>query len=366
MAKKRRIMHKFRMDEIASVDRAAQRPAAALLMKRDDEDVQKRVVLTTDENGHTHSIMDFENSGTTSFDPSVDADFGHAHPWVRNDDGSLTIGSADGHTHEVREDAGLSKQAQLPEGQRSQRSADSGGGQHEGENPMTKVDDDKTAGAENEAVTKRLEELEKRAEKAESLAKLNDAEKAHWESLPDEGEDAFLKLDASGRRSELEKAQGDDPVVYTTDDGDVIRKSEGKRAENQARKIDEQARELAVEKAARRQETFEKRAEDELGNLPGERPLKVSLLKAIATMPDEEQKGVGELLAAANSRLAKAFIEGGTREGEPVVGKSDAEVELETRAQKRATDNDMTFAKAYKEEIESPEGRRLYKESRKG
>lgn len=356
MAKKTRKfnrMEEFELDEISGVDFAAQEGARVTLMKRadeTDEEFEKRLVLTTDENGAAHLLDDSEEGGMTSQAASNGEEIFHAHPWIRNNDGSITIGMADGHKHTATQKRAV-----------PQESADSGGGQNRGEIPMTKVEE-KTA-VEAEAA-ERLEKAEARAERAEQLAQLTDVEKAHYRGLDESAQPSFLKLDADARQRELEKSQGDDPVTYTRTDGSVIRKSDGVQAERNARENDELRKDLDAERSSRRNETFEKRASDELGNLKGKQPAKVALLKAIDGLSDEDKREVSEMLASANSTLAKVFEEVGTRSGEVVVGKSEAEAKLDELARKRAESGKETFAKAYYEIIRTPEGRELYREVR--
>ncbi len=86
---------------------------------------------------------------------------------------------------------------------------------------------DGTAG--DQAVEKRLENLEDELRIAKAYGSLNDVEKSHYNSLDDDGKSGFLKLDAEGRGNAIEKAKGDDPVVYTAEDGTEFRKSDDPR-----------------------------------------------------------------------------------------------------------------------------------------
>lgn len=103
--RRRRRMNAFKMEEISSVDRPAQEPALALIMKRADdkpEDMEKRIVLTSATEGHTHLVgvngmaREF-GGGDTSFNDE------HSHPFFIDDNGNIIIGEAEGHTHEVSE-----------------------------------------------------------------------------------------------------------------------------------------------------------------------------------------------------------------------------------------------------------------------
>lgn len=225
---------------------------------------------------------------------------------------------------------------------------------------MTKTE--QTAGAD-EAVNKRIDELEKRAVKAEQLSQLNDVQKAHYGTLSPEAQAEFLGASAEQRDAAVEKAAGDDPVVYTTLDGDEIRKSAGNLVAKLARKADEAEANLKVEKAARERETFAKRAQTELVNLPGDESAQVALLKAVAGIPGEaDRKAVGEILKAANEGVSKAFDTAGSSAGGE--GGSDAESKLEKMAQAHFESNGGSFQKSYKSVLETPEGRELFKQTR--
>lgn len=360
-------MTEFELDEISSVDFPAQTPARALLMKAaDDEELRKRLRLTSMVEGHQHVVSMNPRTGgddvwenRTSYDYSEDAESSHSHPVVLNDDGTIEIGYADGHTHTVIVKSITADDLEKSLGHPHQEPAGSGGGPN-GENPMTKTDE-KTAGAD-EAVEKRIAELEARAEKAERLASLSDVQKAHYGTLSPEAQAEFLGKSAEDRDADVQKAAGDDPVVYTTLSGEEIRKSAGSLVLDLAKRADETEKALAVEKAARERDTFVKRAGEELDNLSGSVEAKVALLKAVdGIRSDKDRDAVLEILQGANSGVEKAFETAGTVAGDV----SDAEGQLTELAQKRADSAGITFAKAYSDVLNTPEGRRLYAESKR-
>jgi len=108
--KRKNVMKEFVMDEISAVDFGAQEPAIAVLMKRrptTDGLVEKLIALTSSDNGHQHAIhlgrYEWkEGGGQTSYQGEGSEEFdNHSHPFVINDDGTVTIGEANGHTHTV-------------------------------------------------------------------------------------------------------------------------------------------------------------------------------------------------------------------------------------------------------------------------
>ena len=143
-------MRSFKLNEISGVDVPAQEGAVTVIMKRHDpdkgifktEEFEKRIWLTTSVKGHAHLVDEqnyegtFREGGDTSWTQAKGEDQGHSHPWVRDSDGSVTIGEADGHTHEVMETTKRAFSAKERE-----RLAESGAALSDGSFPIvTKVD----------------------------------------------------------------------------------------------------------------------------------------------------------------------------------------------------------------------------------
>lgn len=102
---KRRIMRKFKIGEISSVDRPAQAPAVSVIMKRDESKVEKffldnAIMTLPDDTGHSHLLGVDDRAGETTWSRDAGGE-GHDHPWVINPDGTIRIGEMLGHTHEV-------------------------------------------------------------------------------------------------------------------------------------------------------------------------------------------------------------------------------------------------------------------------
>lgn len=104
--KKRAIMKEFTLTEISAVDTGAQEGAVAVLMKRTDNTlVEKLVVLTSSVQDHQHAVdlhsYNFEDGGGMTSWQGETTESQHNHDFVINADGTITIGEANGHTHEV-------------------------------------------------------------------------------------------------------------------------------------------------------------------------------------------------------------------------------------------------------------------------
>lgn len=358
MAKRRRIMRAFKIDELSAVDRPAQEGARVAIMKRDGGDDRRsevaellkrgRAVLTTAVDGHTH-LVPLENhdgsevaSGTTSWQDE------HHHPWVMLEDGTIVIGEVDGHTH-------------APD-QTSKR---------RGDRQMADHNDQQTE-AEKKAAKEKAA-LEKRLARAERLAELTDAEKAHHAALPEGEREAFLEKSADERREAVEaakraaekRAADEDPVVYTTADGVAIRKSAGEAVAAIAKDHDalkKRNAELAAEAA---RAALEKRAETELAHLPGTVAQRAALLKAAESIEDEDDREAAvAALKAQNEAMAKAHetfgVTGASADPEP--GSPESEIEkIAGDIQKR--EPKLTPEAAYAKALETPRGKALYTKS---
>lgn len=212
-----------------------------------------------------------------------------------------------------------------------------------------------------ETLTADLAKANARAEKAEALAGLTDVEKAHYNFLPESDRDAFLKMDADGRKAEVEKAKAADPVVYKADDGTEFRKSDDPRLVRMAKDRDEDRRVLKAEREKTETLELTKRAETELSNLPGDVPVKIAVLKAIDSITDEDtRKKANEMLKAHNKAHQAAFIKRGTTQNSDT---GDAAGRLDAMAKKYAEDHKVTFAKAYDEVLKTDEGKALYEQT---
>jgi hypothetical protein len=342
---------RFMADEEARKEfpKDEQRAAVANQQFRSEKTEKRAFHLLSVENGHSHLIHVDDQGGQSTHDYAPDDEMGHHHPWVLNDDGEVTIGMADGHTHQVS----------------TTQSSDSAGpdagskGLTE-EETMTK----QTDAVSEQAVDEQLDALKAELQLAKAYGQLTDAQKEFANDLAEgEERDAFVTKSDEERQRLVEKAQEADPVAYTCIDGTEIRKSAGDLVIRLAKQADEATRELAVEKAARADELLAKRAESELENLPGDDVAKMALLRAVDTITDESVRGaVGEILKAANERGSAAFRTLGTaaKSAQAV----DAESKLADLVSKRAEETGESSDKALFAVLSTAEGRSLYAQTR--
>lgn len=349
---KRNIMRKFRINEIAGVDRGAQGgknvvilkrgPAANSVEKHFEELVNPR--LLTDTDGHTHLLELSGAGGETFWSKSENEEYGHTHPWVQNTDGTVSIGMAEGHTHEVRT---------------VEKAAGSSGGGNQGADSMADTNPAAVEKKLEEAVNK-VSDLEKKLAKAEAFGQLNDTQRAYYAKLSDAEQSAFLAKNNTERDTVIQKAAESDPVVYTSADGTEFRKSDGRTAD-MAKRLDEQAAQLRKSQEAVENATFEKAAGEKMNNLPGDTATKIGLLKAVSGIPDEAVRAkVSEIIAAANTAMSGAFDRDGTSEGQNTE-ESGAEDEIQKIADGILKDSpSMNPAEAYVKALETPAGRKAY------
>lgn len=314
---KRRKMVDFEIDELSGVDHPAQKGAKICLAKRDgaQEPVFKRKRLLTEEDGHTHMIDDAEDGGYTSYERAEGEEYGHSHPWVRNDDGTIAIGLAMGHKHKA-----ITKRDETLDNDPPPAPimAKNGGGTaptptHSQETPMTTP-------APADARDTQIATLQADLRKRDQVIALSPAHRAVYDGLPADERDGFLAKSSTERETVAKAREEANPVVYTSEvDGAVYRKADDSRLVEMAKRHDADRKEIAKAREEAEAATFEKRAAVELGNLPKTAKAKAALLRAVekgVKVPDDLLPEVKEILKAANSRLIKAATEIGNNGAE--------------------------------------------------
>ncbi len=229
-----------------------------------------------------------------------------------------------------------------------------------------KAENDKqlaTMKAEND---KKLADMTKRAERAEKVAQLDDVQKKHLGSLKTDEQEAFLALAPEVRTQAVAKSLANtadaNPVIETVD-GQEFRKNDDPRLLKMAKQLaSEKAQREAVEKAAD-EERLEKAA-GELDKMPGDVEAKKDLLRAVNSLPVAKQAKVREILKAQNAAMSKAFETRGV-ETTPPAGSPDATIE-QIAKRMRDADPKLTSEQAYTKALLTPEGRKAYAERQQG
>lgn len=328
---------------IQAYGRAKDKPAAAAHIKSrakalgaedqlpSDGDLKKSLCegygdprLLSDVDGHSHMIDLAQSAGHSSYDKMEGEEYGHTHPWVVTMAGDIVIGAAMGHTHEV-----LAKR-------------ETNGGNTVGDTKQPTV----------EEVSAKLAKAESDLVRANAINALNDSERAMFKSLSQDKQDSFLALSPSQRSSEITKAAGENPVVYTDSEGQEFHKNDDPRMIGMAKRADADRTARIASEAKVTRQGFEKRATDELPNLPGDVNVKVEVLKALDSIQDSTLKaGALALLKAGNDAMTKAFAKSGTKQGHATESNDSgaANDQLETLAKRYAAEKGVDFYAAYDE-----------------
>jgi hypothetical protein len=231
---------------------------------------------------------------------------------------------------------------------------------------MTKKTDDAAAGSEAvtkeqlEAVQKERDEVQKRAERAESINKLTNEQRDYFAKLAEDKQDEFLAKSSDGRDQELAEAKEADKIVFKSKSGDVYRQSDDPRLVKMAREREEDRARIEKSEQEASDLKLRKRATEDLPNLPGTVEVRMSILKSIDKLPEDEQKPALEALQARNAEMASAFTTNGRKieVGEDGASASD---QLDAMAKSRAKEKNIDEATAYGEVLDTPEGQDLYK-----
>ena len=233
------------------------------------------------------------------------------------------------------------------------------------DNADNKVDKDtqKTIDGMNE----QLKAMQKEHERMARIVGLTSEDREYFDTIKEQkDQDAFLQKSLADRKLEREdaqkKANDDDPVVYTTKDGVELRKSDGMAVVALSKANDAHIEKIEKLESNLERQKYEKRAEEELANLPGTISERAAMLKAIEDMPDDKQREVAlNALKASNEALAKNFDTMGVDGGEP--DPESAEGKLEKLTKERMAKNPKeSFAVAQAEVLKTSEGREIYDE----
>lgn len=351
---KKRIMREFALDEISAVTVPAQTGAKMVLMKRaaGEGEPQKRDIsklsadeiaalvlkgecaLTNEVNGHSHLIdLDTytrERGGGFTSTCWCEGGSDHSHPFVVSEGGKITIGMAQGHTHEV----------------------------------MTADAVKAAAGAPVSDSTQETDMDQKELAKLQALAVMTDAQKDYFGKLSSADAEAFIAASPTDRAALVTKAAGPDPVVYKSRSGAEYRASIDPQVLSAVKEADAAMAALEVEKAAR----FDAQAVDLAKSWThmGE-PLeeKIVKAKAILSAPEVAQKAALDAIEAHRKAVEPFFTSHGTRAGSSAsnIGKADsaeAEEELNKMANDHAAQHNVSYEVAFDAVLQTRKGGQLY------
>jgi len=348
LAKKRKKVHKISMNDIAQVDRPAQQPARAALIKRAEE------------------LPSLEEFFKVAFGDVLDAmdltdSVGNAVSQVWRLVDALQVS-----TRKILED-----REEYPDPREALRQS-----LQEFANVMaSRVADAISVIVKDPQITKQgdttmpdktpeelVAEVTKRNERLEKMVTLTDAQRAFFKSLDTAGQDAFLEMDDTARDAEVAKAADEDPVVYKGMDGSEFRKSDDPRLIAMAKRDDQRATENALlRKQAEDAQMLALSKSDDYKFIPGSEATKVAMLKAVHAIPDAAQRDEAlTALKAQNAEMAKAFNTVGTTSGGTAVDNATVNTLEKGASEIMKSDNSLTKEQAIAKYLSTPEGQAAY------
>lgn len=206
-------------------------------------------------------------------------------------------------------------------------------------------------------------ELTKSLDAAKNVAELTDAQREFHKGLSAEEGEAFMSKSADARQAQIDEIAKGDPVEYQALDGTEYRKSAGEHTIRLAKSNDDLAKRVALAEADKAATVFEKRADEELSNYPGEVAVRAGVIKALEGIEDADlKKGAFELLKAGDTALATFGKREGTTQSPTLSlnGSGDSEAQLNELAKARVTEHGEDFYDAYeKVSVANPKLARL-------
>ncbi len=362
--------------------------------------VEKQATLTDLVEGHQHGL-DLDDPAdpwcrdrlSTTYQTAEGATEGHSHAWVYDAQGVVTIAADSGHTHKVMDKVALETIAAAA----VQEAAEAAALLAEPSAVCEPITDEPSSGklinvviaarapalkstprvatpsvikTENTQMPteqeKQIADLTAKLAKAERLATLTDAQRAHVGKLGADGE-AYLAKSFAERDAVLADIEKSNEVVYTsTSTGETFRKSDDPRLVTMAKRQDESAVELA-----KRDEAIEKAeiaviAKAHLGNVAGDDATHAYIVKSI-------RKGGGDAamitaalatLKGANALAGEKRVAKGANPGTEPQDGSPASA-FDALVAKTATEKSVSIPAATVLVADTAEGKRLYGEMQK-
>lgn len=352
---KKRIMRRLRISEISSVDTPAQAGAKMVLMKREDPEGYAKALFN--EALAELQLEDKVNEALSGM-WELDSALRRSIREIIEDEEEYPDTMAAIKTSLQQFVAAVETKVAGALGQLNQEIKDGEDNPTTEENTMT----DKST--EKIEVTKAdFDALNARVARAEAVAKMAPSERTHFDALSTDDQEAWLKKSDTDRAAVIKSIDDGNQIVYTAANGDVYRKNDDPRLVKMAREKDEDAKVAKADRERAANAEFAKRAKEELDHLPGEEIVKVAVLRAIETIPDEEtRKAATEMLHASNKDMAAAMERLGTSVGKN--GEDSPTAKLDALAKKYQEANAGTsYAKAYDAVLKTDEGQALYQQT---
>lgn len=336
--------------------------------------VVKGCLVTNEVDGHQHQIeVDEDGELWCSYNTATGADYAHSHAVMRNAEGGIEILADSGHSHElaadqpavvivaptdivvVAEAVAMSRSPSKKSAPNAARASESprhaaGANVNAQRNSTmtTKANDESDAKITD--LEKQVVSLNKRADRAERIAKLSLAEKSFFDALATDAQDEFLAKSTADRGA----AMAADPVEFELDGISYRKSTQGYTLAKRLR--DE------VEKNERAE--IEKAAAQHLGNVAGEAAVHGAIIKAIRRSGEsaEMQAKMLGVLSGANAIAKGRMVPAGGDGGADPLAKSATE-QLDELTLEYAKSNKVDRPTARVAVMKTAEGKRLYAES---
>jgi len=245
---------KLLIAELAAVPTGAQEAQGTAILKRKDAkptEIRKQSAMTTATQGHQHLLycVDESQSGSTSYESSYvdgspnDCYTGHCHPWIRNADGTITIGESLGHTHDVG--ALSASLAQSSTVEKTTIAEKSGASAREKSTRTTVVSQPALTSTEKSTMDPKDQEIATLKKTLAAVIALSSAEHAHYKTLSGDEQAAFLAKSAADRGAIVadiaKRNEEADKVVYLAKSGEVYKAKDDPRLVEMAKRLDAEA-----------------------------------------------------------------------------------------------------------------------------
>lgn len=394
-----------------------QAKAEKLLGKQHSKRVSKQAVLTSEVDGHQHTIdLDdpadgWNDSLSTSYQTATGETAGHSHAWTYDaTTGAITIAMDSGHDHTVDAVVPADVIAEAAEDHSKcgscgaecdddDRFCPSCGMRMGGNRVPGAVTDDPSSGATVIAISlqapagksplpgvtptvkqepkehtpmatekEQIAELEKRAARFEKMSSLTDAARLHLGKLHGSEADAFIAKSAHERETVLADIAKADEVVHTSLSGRVFRKSDSVDLINMAKQLDELTVSKQKADAEVKSATFAKRGDEVLSNFAkgAKGDLRGRIMEALNdkfTVPAEYEEAV-TAMKGMNAAFGQLGIPRGYDGSGDSPGASGAQKKLDVAVAAFAKAHSLPIEVAYARATASdPEIRALYNEA---
>jgi hypothetical protein len=317
--KKGKVYRRFKIDEISLVTKPAQEGATVGYVKGATiAKLHKSVVFTTEEEGHQHVVdlddVDEDGCGCTSYARADGEDYGHSHDFIVDPAKlTITIGANSGHGHTATmPDPTAVREAGPPMPEQVTLAAPANKSEHaEVLTPpiaSSSVAVVPTTPPEPTMTEAEIAALQKAKARAEKMAEMTDAQRSFVKHLSESDLESFIGKGASDREAVVKAS-----IEFTAADGAVYYKHDDPRTIAMAKKADDQAKELVMEKALRKTAEFAKAAAEDMGNYPETDAVHAAVIQAIEGIADEPtRKAARTLIKAGDAAIAKASRSTGT------------------------------------------------------